>query len=88
MIKLCLIPQPLNTIGADKTKFPVGFDPIGDCGSHAKASPQTQTLESTNILPPTLVECHIFSYRWYKTGKVDPNIPKIILLLWLGGTTW
>lgn len=40
-------------IAADKTKFPLGIDPVKDCDSHVKASPQTQTLETTNIVPTT-----------------------------------
>lgn len=76
MTKLCLILHPLNKIDADKTKFPVGIDPVRDCDSHVKASPQTQTLETINIVPTTFLYGRIFSHRWYKTGEADPNIPR------------
>lgn len=61
MTKLCLILHPLNKIAADKTKFPVGIDPVRDCDSHVKASPQTQTLETTNIVPTTFFFMVAFS---------------------------
>lgn len=91
MIKLCLILQPINKIAADKTKFPVGIDAVRDCDSHVKASPQSHSLETTNIVPTTFFWMSHFlrqmvqSWRsWSKQSSKTMNF----LLRWLSGASW